>query len=96
MKHPPASPIEISIKIADRQGVLRPDKTMIRKAVRKVLRDAGRRKACISCSLSAQSSESKPLRPASSRPTTVQSRPPMSVKPTRMVQCPADFRNQST
>ena len=34
-----------------------------------------RRKACIICSASPQISESKPVRPASNTPTTVQSRP---------------------
>jgi probable rRNA maturation factor len=48
MKHSPAAPIDITIAIANRQSAVALDRAMLRKAVRRVLRDADLRKARIS------------------------------------------------
>jgi probable rRNA maturation factor len=47
-KQPPTVPIEITIEIANEQTDLPVNRRLLRKAVRKVLRDAGLRKARIS------------------------------------------------
>jgi probable rRNA maturation factor len=48
MKQPTAAAIEITIQIADEQTCLPLDRRLLRRAVRRVLRDAGVRKARIS------------------------------------------------
>ncbi|MGO9109849.1 MAG: rRNA maturation RNase YbeY [Thermoguttaceae bacterium] len=48
MKQPPAAAIEITIEIANQQAHLPLDRRLVRRAVRRVLRDAGLRKARIS------------------------------------------------
>jgi probable rRNA maturation factor len=48
MKEPPAEAIQIEIEIANEQTHLPLDRRLLRKAVRRVLRDAGLRKAHIS------------------------------------------------
>jgi probable rRNA maturation factor len=48
MKHDTASRVRIAVAIANRQSVLPLDRSLVRKAVRRVLRGAGVRKARIS------------------------------------------------